>query len=221
MRNFKIIFSIYIFIFLSLGFLTTSINQVKADNTFTFNYDLKIGMTHPEVKELQNFLNTNSFPVASSGAGSPGKETTTFGTKTKKAVILFQKANKITPNGLFGPMTRRVVNSKYTKVVEVKPDIVNTVAPLGYIYTSNGLVKIRSGGSTHRTVTYNLTYTAGANGSIVGTTSQTVNSGASGTTVTAIPDTGYHFTSWSDGVTTSSRTDANVTENISATASIK
>ncbi|MFA5107733.1 MAG: M14-type cytosolic carboxypeptidase, partial [Patescibacteria group bacterium] len=66
--------------------------------------------------------------------------------------------------------------------------------------------------------TYTLTYTAGANGSITGTTPQTVNYGADGTEVTAVPDTGYHFTSWSDGVLTTVRTDTNVTANVTVTA---
>src|ERR1041384_8315556 len=67
--------------------------------------------------------------------------------------------------------------------------------------------------------TYTLTYTAGANGTISGTSPQTVNYGASGSPVTAVPNTGYHFTSWSDGVLTAARTDANVTADISVTAS--
>ena len=41
--------------------------------------------------------------------------------------------------------------------------------------------------------TYTLTYTAGAGGTISGTTPQTVNYGADGTIVTAVPDPGYHF----------------------------
>jgi len=59
--------------------------------------------------------------------------------------------------------------------------------------------------------TYGLTYTAGANGSISGITPQTVNHGSNGTLVTAVPDTGYHLTSWSDGVLTAARTDTNIT----------
>ena len=66
--------------------------------------------------------------------------------------------------------------------------------------------------------TYTLTYTAGANGTITGTTPQTVNHGASGTAVTAVPNTGYHFVNWSDGSTANPRTDTNVTANISVTA---
>ena len=66
--------------------------------------------------------------------------------------------------------------------------------------------------------TYTLTYTAGANGSITGTSPQTVAHGASGTEVTAVPNTGYHFVSWSDGVLTAARTDANVTADVTVTA---
>ena len=62
--------------------------------------------------------------------------------------------------------------------------------------------------------TYTLTYTAGANGSLTGVSPQTVNHGASGTEVTALPATGYHFVDWSDGVLTATRTDTNVTANI-------
>src|SRR5437763_8712330 len=66
--------------------------------------------------------------------------------------------------------------------------------------------------------TYTLTYTAGANGSISGTSPQTVNYGASGSAVTAVPNTGYHFVNWSDSSTQNPRTDTNVMADISVTA---
>ncbi|XUX01138.1 MAG: InlB B-repeat-containing protein [Dehalogenimonas sp.] len=66
--------------------------------------------------------------------------------------------------------------------------------------------------------TFTLTYTAGANGSITGTSPQTVNQGADGSAVTATPNAGYHFVSWSDGILTATRTDTNVTSNITVTA---
>ncbi len=66
---------------------------------------------------------------------------------------------------------------------------------------------------------FTLTYSAGANGSIVGTTPQTIDYGDDGSEVVATPAIGYHFTSWSDGVLTAARTDTNVTANISVTAS--
>ncbi|KAF5299646.1 hypothetical protein FQA39_LY19180 [Lamprigera yunnana] len=67
--------------------------------------------------------------------------------------------------------------------------------------------------------TYTLTYTAGANGTITGTSTQTVGQGASGTAVTAVPDPGYRFDQWSDGNTNATRTDGNATADISVTAS--
>jgi uncharacterized repeat protein (TIGR02543 family) len=66
--------------------------------------------------------------------------------------------------------------------------------------------------------TYSLNYSAGTNGTIQGNASQTVNHGGSGTQVTAVPNTGYEFHRWSDGVTTAARTETNVTANLSVTA---
>ena len=76
-----------------------------------FKVDLKKGMDHPDVKRLQEFLNAHGFPVASTGAGSPGKETTSFGTLTQNALIKFQLNKKIKPSiGYFGSITRGIVN---------------------------------------------------------------------------------------------------------------
>lgn len=66
--------------------------------------------------------------------------------------------------------------------------------------------------------TFTLTYAAGANGTISGSTPQTVTYGADGTAVTAVPDYGYRFVDWSDASTQNPRTDINVTGNLSVTA---
>jgi len=66
--------------------------------------------------------------------------------------------------------------------------------------------------------TFTLTYTAGANGSITGTSPQTVSYNTNGTAVTAVPSTGYHFVNWSDSSTSNPRTDSSVTANVSVTA---
>lgn len=66
--------------------------------------------------------------------------------------------------------------------------------------------------------THTLTYTAGIHGSITGTTPQTVNDGENGTAVTAVADAGFHFASWSDGVLTFTRTDNDITADLSVTA---
>ncbi len=67
--------------------------------------------------------------------------------------------------------------------------------------------------------TNTLTYNAGSNGTISGTTPQTVDYNGSGSAVTAVPNAGYHFVSWSDGVLTAARTDSSVQANLTVTAS--
>jgi hypothetical protein len=66
--------------------------------------------------------------------------------------------------------------------------------------------------------TYTLNYIAGTGGSITGTTTQTVNHGANGSQVTAVPDSGYLFVKWSDDVMTASRTDTNLSADLTVTA---
>ncbi|MES2933900.1 MAG: InlB B-repeat-containing protein [Pseudomonadota bacterium] len=68
--------------------------------------------------------------------------------------------------------------------------------------------------------TYTLSYVAGANGSISGISPQTVNYGANGSAVTAVPATNYHFVNWSDAVTANPRTDSNTNVNVTANFAI-
>jgi hypothetical protein len=63
-----------------------------------------------------------------------------------------------------------------------------------------------------------LTYNASTGGTINGTTPQTVNCSQNGSSVTAVPNSCYRFVRWSDNVMTASRTDTNVTGNITVTA---
>lgn len=66
--------------------------------------------------------------------------------------------------------------------------------------------------------TFLLAYTAGVGGTLTGTAEQVVALGADGSAVTAVADTGYTFTQWSDGVLTASRTDTAVIAALSVTA---
>ncbi len=85
--------------------------NVPTTPNFVFLNNLSLGMIHSDVKELQKYLNTHGYQIATTGAGSPNNETTKFGALTKAGVIKFQLANKITPAvGFFGPITRGVVN---------------------------------------------------------------------------------------------------------------
>ena len=73
-------------------------------------------------------------------------------------------------------------------------------------------------GSASTINTFTLSYSASVGGRIIGATQQTVQYGTNGTAVTAVPDEGYEFVRWSDGVTAATRTDNNVTSDITVTA---
>ncbi|HRH30774.1 MAG TPA: alkaline phosphatase D family protein [Candidatus Paceibacterota bacterium] len=91
--------------------INNSNNQSTNNSEFKFLVDLKEGMTHPDIKKLQEFLNSKNIFVAISGVGSVGKETNFFGPATKNAVINFQKKNNILPSlGFVGPKTREFIN---------------------------------------------------------------------------------------------------------------
>lgn len=61
---------------------------------------------------------------------------------------------------------------------------------------------------------YKVNYRATSNGSIVGETNQSVTYGEQADKVTALPDKGYRFVEWSDGVKTATRQDKLVVNSI-------
>jgi hypothetical protein len=79
---------------------------------FTFAKNLSVGSKSSDVMNVQKTLNSDpDTMVASSGAGSPGKETTLYGPATKKAIQKFQlKYGLAKPSdsgyGNFGPKTK-------------------------------------------------------------------------------------------------------------------
>ena len=61
---------------------------------------------------------------------------------------------------------------------------------------------------------HTLVYTAGRGGSVEGEAKQVVKRGGEGTAVSAVPQSGYHFVRWSDGLRTATRVDSDVTSDI-------
>ncbi len=81
-------------------------------NNFVFTRDLHTGMSGEDVRQLQIYLNSTGFVLATLGPGSSGKETLKFGMLTRKALINFQRKNKIYPAiGYFGPITKKVIRA--------------------------------------------------------------------------------------------------------------
>lgn len=107
--------------FCPAGFVCTP-NVISGPNTLTPYYNaspnaaflrnLTIGSKGEDVRALQIYLNTHGFIIALTGPGSPGSETSMFGSLTKKALAKFQKSKKISPAiGYFGPITRLYVQT--------------------------------------------------------------------------------------------------------------
>lgn len=65
---------------------------------------------------------------------------------------------------------------------------------------------------------YTVLYYAGEGGSIEGEWAQKVESGKDCSTITAVAKRDYVFVGWSDGVETETRTDTNITQNLTVTA---
>lgn len=90
--------------------IATSTKPTNLNNgdIYRFTKDLKLGITDPEVKLLQNYLNTHGYIIATTGSGSINNETNYFGNLTLQALIKYQKEHNIYPDvGYFGPITRK------------------------------------------------------------------------------------------------------------------
>lgn len=103
-------------VIISLAFLVGAFGASAATYPFTMN--LSFGMTGPSIRELQRVLNSDAATIVSStGLGAPGNETFYFGSKTRDAVIRFQRKYGITPAvGFVGPITRARLNSSAAPV---------------------------------------------------------------------------------------------------------
>ena len=84
-------------------------STANVSGSSSFSRSLQVGSTGSDVKALQIYLNTHGYMITATGAGSPGHETTSFGSLTKKAVMKYQKDHGLPASGFFGPMTRQTI----------------------------------------------------------------------------------------------------------------
>jgi len=82
-----------------------------APSTVSFTQNRQLWDEGPDILALQQWLNANGYPLVSTGWGSPGYETDTFGLHTYAALIKFQQAHELPATGFFGSLTRAAINA--------------------------------------------------------------------------------------------------------------
>ncbi|HQO51011.1 MAG TPA: hypothetical protein PK939_11315, partial [Bacteroidales bacterium] len=177
------------------------------DNSFTF-----IGWSDGSFSNPRTDLNiTSNLSVTASFSSSSYVITATAGTggsiSPSGQVIVAGGANK----------TFSILPAYSYQIADVLVDGNSVGAVASYTFTNVGENHTIEAVFSLRT--YTLNYLAGSNGSISGQSNQLVLHGGTGTSVRAVPNSGFAFDSWSDGSLVNPRRDLNVVSNINVTAS--
>jgi len=142
------------------------------------------------------------------------------------AINTYTITTSVGPNGTISPASPSV-NHGADRAFSITPAVGYHVATLSVdgsqvtpatSYTFFNVTGPHTIAATFAINTYTLNYSAGPGGAVVGTSPQTVEHNGSGSQVTALPEDGYHFVGWSDGIAANPRTDTGVTRDISVTA---
>lgn len=149
-------------LFISLGIISSdkaasarAAVSSYATTSYTFTLDLKQGDRGTEVKELQKVLNSDSrTQVATTGAGSPGNETSSFGGLTKKALMNYQIIKGITASGKVDAATRAELNK--VAVTSSSSSSVTTSSSSSVTTSSSSSVSAVSGDGKDGSVTISL-----------------------------------------------------------------
>ncbi len=106
---------------LSLAIFSFSSAPVYAEGSFVFTGHLELGVVSNDVKELQTLLNSKGYDV-----GIPDGK---FGPMTKEQVILFQKDNGLTPDGIIGQRVRTFLNKTISSTTTSNTKVTPVVTP--------------------------------------------------------------------------------------------
>ncbi len=110
----------------------------------------------------------------------------------------------------------------FSLINDVEPDDYDIVLEDGLIsnFSGNNILSAKQDGILTILDAYTLLYLAGPNGTINGEmqVEQQVMHGEDGEELEAIPDTGFHFAEWSDGIADNPRADKNNTDDLTVTA---
>ncbi len=131
----------------------------------TFTRNLAVGATGSDVKCLQALLNTSaSTQVATTGAGSPGSETSYFGQLTLVAVKKYQTAHGWTPANQVGPLTRAALNATLGGGVVTPGPVVTPSAgglSIGLAFDTPASTNVPKGAFGQTVTKFNLTAGSG------------------------------------------------------------
>lgn len=94
---------------MTTGIAMLAVATIVGAQSYTYNTNLTVGSTGPDVVALQSMLIASGYdiPAVTSGAAAKGY----FGSQTKTAVMAYQAAHGIPNTGFFGPLTRASVNA--------------------------------------------------------------------------------------------------------------
>ncbi|MES2216319.1 MAG: peptidoglycan-binding domain-containing protein [Patescibacteria group bacterium] len=90
------------------GVAVLAFASVASAQGYSFNSNLTVGSTGPDVVALQTWLINNNFSIPSIASGAAAKGY--FGSQTKAAVMAYQASRGIPNTGFVGPLTRGALN---------------------------------------------------------------------------------------------------------------
>ncbi len=190
-------------------------------NTYTVSATAGTGGSISPTSTVVNYGSTTSFTItpstgysissASGCGGTRSGNTYTTGAITANCTVsiaftinTYTVSTSIGSNGTVSPSSRSV-NHGSTTTFNIVPNAGYSISASGCggslsgtRYTTGAITSACAVSISFSKLSYTLSYSAGVGGTISGTSSQTVNYGSDATTVTAVPNTGYHFTGWSD-----------------------
>jgi len=225
------------------AYLYKSVTGLVAGTAYTVSFDMKSSVPMDVVAELNNSNGAALVHPVATGSGWTTYEGSgvAVGSPTQLRLYLGRQTGNLWvknislktgsrdvwrrdfQNGVAlvnasGQTASIALGSTYQKIKGTQDPVVNdgTLVSAVTVPAKDGVILLRS--TIAPPVAYTLTYSAGSNGTITGSVLQSVDSGASGTAVAAVANSGYHFLNWSDGVTSATRTDTNITTNLGVSA---
>lgn len=136
-------------VLIASGAAILALTMIASAQGYTFNANLMVGSTGPDVVALQTWLMANgySIPSLASGAASKGY----FGSQTKAAVQKYQAAMGLPATGFVGPLTRGKLNAGGSAMNGTTSTTAVT-CPAGYTCVANSGTTTTTTGTNGTTV---------------------------------------------------------------------